>query len=360
MHARPYVRRWRPRVVLARAALIGALILVAGCASPQTPSTAMDAAEQPFEVRLHCMGEGGALMAMEATWFDSCWGHVGHHTYLLPDPVVVHAVAGHVFAVEVTGTAVAGASVVTLQSSLDGLDWTELGHVPYVSDDDDRNDLVFDIATSPTTVRFVRIAMPPSIHDGLAGYLDHTNLTLTATRPTVPVAPLQAPATHQCGSSVLEDFFPEHPCWFGGRDAVDEAAGGEPSGVHSSIVGSQSSYYDSPSFLHTYVVAGAVGAFEATLRVQLWRAQQTPLCTVTYQEAPPVTPSVRAEASPDGVQWTTVAEAPGSYSDEVRLEGTIPPGMALLRFGTGAAAGDQVGCHHPAAFLLESGFVLAG
>ncbi|MHB1262362.1 MAG: hypothetical protein ACYC2H_11685 [Thermoplasmatota archaeon] len=346
--------------MLFRLALMAILLVLAGCASPSTAPDALADAERPFQVRLHCMGEDGGLMAMEASWFGSCWGHVGHHTYLLPEPVVVHAMAGTFFAVEVTGTTVAGPAVVTVQASLDGLSWTLLGEVPYASDVDDRNEIAFDVPTPATTARFVRVAMPPSTHDGLAGYLDHTNLTLTATAPLTPVPPLQAPTTQACATAVLEAFFIEHPCWFGGRDRVDEAFGGEPAGVHTDPVGTEGSYYDSPSFLHTYVVAGTQGAFDATVRVQLWRAQQTPLCTVTYQAAPPITPDVRAEASPDGVQWSTVAEAPGSYTDEVRLEGTIPPGMALLRFGTGPAAGDQVGCHHPAAFLLESGFVLVG
>ena len=345
----------------ALAALL-ACALVAGCSDAPADEEPVAASEALSTLHLACMGGEGSIPALESSYLGSCWGHIGHHTYLLPGPRVLQAVNGTLFAVEVDATNVAGEPELAVEASLDGAAWTLVGTIAYPlgQDPSDRYQINFSFETSATPLRLLRIRMPPSQYEGLAGYLDGSDLTATVSPPEAGMAlpPLPVRTAGTCGDGVMESFFPSHPCWFGGYDNVDRLAGGDPQLIHVSWDVTDPGWFDSPSFLHTYILGeGAGGALEATARVQMWRLVHYGICSGTDPSNADVLPEVVIQASADGATWTEVARASGPYDQDIALAGDVPDGSRLLRFGTAPGASfDQGGCHHSLAFVVESGY----
>ncbi len=311
----------------------------------------------PQAIALHCRNASLGVVAMESSYLGSCWGHVGHHTYFLGDAYTLQHVAGRVFAVEIAYTTLADEPVLPVQVSLDGANWTTVAGFDYPlgEDPEDRYEIFTSAAVADVSFRFLRVHMPRSAHEGLAGYLDASNFTLQATpapgAPPEPAARLSA----DCHEGLLDSFFADHPCWFGGYDPVDRQQGGDPETLHASWDIYDESWFDSPSFLHTYYLAGVGGRLHADVTVQMWRMFHYGLCSGLDPLRTPVVPTVVAEASGDGQTWTRIAEVPGSYLDPVELEGDVPDDTRFLRFGAGRGASySQGGCHHPVAFVVDS------
>ncbi|HJQ93459.1 MAG TPA: hypothetical protein VJ874_04140 [Candidatus Thermoplasmatota archaeon] len=341
--------------------LLSMMIAGSGCLDPAGgPAAELDATST--QLRLHCLGDQG-IPTLESSYFGSCWAHIGHHTYFVGPAVTLVGLAGTVSAVEITGTSLAEDPQLAVETSLDGQAWTQVGVIPYPLGEDasDRYEIPVNLTTEPTAFQFLRVRMPRSVHEGLAGYLDHSDLTASV-QPGGASGAVVVSRTGDCSDgAVMEDFFPEHPCWFGGIDVVDRTQGGAPQ--HSQVGASQTeeSWYDSPSFLHTYLLAGGPGgALEATVRPQLWRlAHYAGRCSALdpLHASPSVV--VLAQASSDGVAWAEVARGSTQTDEPVRLQGTVQDGAMFLRFGADRGpAWDFGGCHHPTAFLVDSSFSL--
>lgn len=310
-------------------------------------------------IDLHCRNADKGVIAMESSYLGSCWGHVGHHTYFLGQPHVLHHVAGRVFAVEIAYTTLADDAepVLPVQVSLDGSNWTTVAGFDYPlgQDPEDRYEIFTSATVEDVPFRFLRVHMPRSAHEGLAGYLDASNFTLAAS-PAANAPPEPAPQTSaDCRDGLLDSFFPEHPCWFGGYDNLDRQQGGDPDTLHASWDIYDESWFDAPSFLHTYYLSGVGGRLQADVTVQMWRLFHYGLCSGLDPLNTPVAPTVVAEASPDGQQWSLIAQEPGSYLDPVHLEGDVPDDTRFVRFGAGRGASYSAGgCHHPVAFVVDS------
>ncbi len=340
-----------------------ALAMLSGCTDTEGPATvAAAAAPETWELRMPCMGDGG-VPELESSFLGSCWGHIGHHTFFVDPPVALESLRGDIFAVEVTGTDVAGEPELPVDVSLDGLAWSRVGTIPYPlgQETEDRYAINVSLDGSGAPFRFLRLSMPPSQYEGLAGYLDGSNLTATVSAWAGPAPPLAERRESTCSDGILESFFVEHPCWFGGYDPLDRLQGGEPTGIHVSWEVVDPSWYDSPSFLHTYFLGnGTGGVVEATARIQMWRLTHYGTCSGRDPLAAPIQPDAVLQASPDGAAWTEVARAAGTYDDPIALSGTVPDGSRFLRFGAETSASfDSGGCHHPVAFVVESGYRIA-
>jgi len=358
------IRRRGPHRPMQRPAVLAVLALptllvLAGCLAPGPgPATTPAPGPSAAPALLDCGGADNGTAALEMSYLGSCWGHIGHHIYLVDPPRAVARVNGSLFAVEAEVAGIEGEPLIRFEASLDGRAWAPLGTAPYPYAGsgltEERHAIDFDFLADLVPARFVRVSMPPSTQEGLAGYIDHTRLFVHG-RPVEAAEPAPRP-TSDCLDGVLESFFPEHPCWFGGYDRVDEALGGGPAAAHLGTypIGS---YYDSPSFFHThYLGAGVEGPFAAEARVQHWRTpNQFALCSAYGGEAP-LRPVILAQASPDGRNWTEVARAEGDYDASVTLRGEAPEGTRLVRFAAAPSPGDQehAPCHHPVAFLVES------
>ncbi len=327
------------------------MVMLAGCVSD--PATTLSA---PQSLDLHCGDPAKGFVAMESSALGSCWGHVGHHTYFLGDAYVLHHVAGRVFAVEIAYTSLAEEPALPVQVSLDGSNWTTVARFDYPlgSDPEDRYEIFTNASVADVPFRFLRVHMPRSMHEGLAGYLDASNFTLQAT-PVAGVREAPGRLAATCADGLLDSFFDDHPCWFGGYDPIDRQQAGDPELVHASWDLYDESWFDSPSFFHTYYLPGAVGHLQANVTVQMWRMFHYGLCSALDPTRTPVDPTIWADISGDGQIWTRVAQVQGSYTDASQLEGAIPGGTRFVRFGSGPSASYEAGgCHHPVAFLVDS------
>ena len=339
-------------------------LVLSGCADGSDSQVAAADAVAPTTLRLQCLGLDGGIPALETSFLDSCWGHIGHHTYFVEEPVALVALTGQVFPVEVAYTTLAGHPALPVELSLDGRQWTTVGTIPYPLGEDasDRYEVQVDLPNvAMVPFRFLRVSMPLSAHDGLAGYLDGSNLTAYVL-PLADAPPLEPTAGGTCSDGdVMEDFFAEHPCWFGGMDAVDRALGGSPRLGQVAISQTEESWYDSPSFLHTYVVGGGPGGpFQASVTAQLWRVgHYAGRCSALDPLNASTSTVILAQASPDGALWAEVARSNGGNDEPILLEGTLPDGSMFLRFGgERGASWDFGGCHHPQSFLVESSFTI--
>ncbi|MHB8634483.1 MAG: hypothetical protein ACYDBQ_11065 [Thermoplasmatota archaeon] len=328
-------------------------LLVAGCMTTPTglgapPSVAL-------HVALHCGGPNETSFEFGA--LGSCWGHFGHATYLLDPPLTVTRIEGTITAVEAEAAGIRGAPALSIEASLDGRRWTPIASLLYPQSGtgatEERHTWAFDAPVGNASVRLLRIRMPLSTQEGLAGYLDHTDLAITGGKATLePPAPR---ATSDCAQGLLESFFPTHPCWFGGDDPIDNVTG-SPDAVHLGMK-PKGSYYDAPSFLHTHALWNASGAFRANVIADSWRTtNQFALCSAEGNGAFPVQPHVFAQASANGTTWRTVATAQGNWGAPIVLRGVLPAATAFVRFQVERAPGDATdpACHHPAGFLVAS------
>lgn len=309
---------------------------------------------------LHCGGKANATAAMETSFLGSCWGHVGHHTYYRPDPVTIHGIAGTVFAVEVEPAETDDAPMIHIQASLDGSEWTDIAQFEYplglrLLILSGRHEIAFNETTEPTPARFVRIHMPRSDLDGLAGYLDASRANVTVS--PAEAAPLPERASSTCERHVMEAFFPEHPCWFGGQDNIDRHAPvDDPTGLHAAYEMVDDSWWDAPSFIHTHVLGNVSGPFSAEVSAEIWRLTHHVFTCGTQRAVEGAGGfDILAQASPDGVTWTEVGRVHAQTGQAATLSGALPEASRFLRFGTEPAGNyDAGGCHHPVAFMTSS------
>lgn len=306
------------------------------------------AAPKNVTLKLRCGGDKATpYWAMEFTASKgTCWMHGGHHTYFFGDRTyrLVRA-TGMAFAVEqmfspptevVPGSP--GTTPVWLEASLDGRTWTPAGFAPYRLLTS-RQEVKFDIGKGPE-FRFLRVRAPRSAAQGLSGYVDHTSLDVVAAPlgrvPTPKPALGFRTAELTCEDDILEDFFAEHPCTFGGINR-----------------------YDAPSFFHTYFLGDGVRLSQLSGRFRLgpWRTDDTP-----------ATQDCKAfvQISVDGVRWTNVGTFDGSYGEDREFFVTLKnvPARFVRLFPDYHPRYDDTRTaaplHHPKGFFLDSTLTVTG
>lgn len=244
-----------------------AAVLLAVLSVALLPATAR--AEGRQSLVLYCEDhEGflpeGAVPSMEASYWPEpggCWQHIGMHTYFPGVNKVyrLHGGSGFVNIVEQYFTAptelVADgtATRMAVETSLDGLTWTEAATVaipwtpltPSVGTYEGAPALTLDAVSGPVRFsftadgelfRFLRLRESKSASQGLAGFMDHSEVTLdvsVASKVDKPVLSARRDVAKTCAADILEDVFAEHPCTYGG--------------IHD---------FDAPSFYHTYPLGG--------------------------------------------------------------------------------------------------------
>lgn len=301
----------------------------------------------------------------------TCWMHAGHQTYDLGGPVTVVGGEGHVLSVEQQyspSTEVEnGTTPIVIETSSDGRQWDRVADVEYqfvedlgdgVIGDELRQKIQFTFESHQPNAEFFRVHEPRSTAEGLSGFLDRTKLYLfvndTAAHP--PAAPTQpATETLTCeAGDVLEDFFADHPCTFGGINR-----------------------YDAPSFFHTYPLGeGAeVSSVEASAEVAPWRTDDWFLPIVVSDDpeslqaySDQVTGSeLSLQVSDDGVTWQTLATAEVVYGDEqnfsVSLNEPVDADLVRLIPGRHPLFDDYRSngpLHHPDAFFVSSQVTVTG
>lgn len=330
--------------------------LAAGCISSKEDSA------RPRPLVLKCDGGEGNASAFEFAYFGSCWGHVGHHLYAFDPPRLLTEVRGRIFAVEAEVAGIDGPPEISIEASLDGVNWTRFAAVPYpvtgTGLTEERHEIAVDVKGAVTPARFVRVAMPRSTQDGLAGYLDHTELDFGSAQLSSVAPPARSAAAGRCEDGLMDSFFAEHPCWFGGRDAGGGALDGALSGYHVAPRG-PGSHYDSPSFFHTYALGAPAkgGVLDATVAGSHWRSPtQLASCRASEPTSDNLAPVVLAEASADGVTWTNAGRGQGAWGERIAIGGEVPALSRFLRFVFAPNPGDdlQASCHHPVGFLTSS------
>lgn len=302
-------------------------------------------------LKLVCGGDASfPYWAMEYTASKgTCWIHGGHHTYYMRGAYAFHGVHGLAYAVEqefapsatVVNATHPLSAPVRVEVSLDGLTWTHVGEALYAYGPQ-RQYVWFDVQGHGEPFRFLRLAAPPSLTEGLSGYLDHSDLRVVADALASPVAASGATSkTLDCATGgVMEDFFALHPCTFGGVDR-----------------------YDAPSFFHTYVAGASsnLTRVSGSFTLAPWRSDDffsgTPLARANATKA-------FVQVSTDGIEWTTVATVNATYglpqAFDVALPGTEATFVRLFpeyhaNFDTSIAPH-----HHPRAYFLDSRVTLEG
>lgn len=310
--------------------------------------------------RVGCGADPSVLWNMEMTASKgSCWLHGGHHTYYMQGLYAFRGVRGYAYAVEQEMAPSDGAANVSdplaapvaIEISRDGQAWTEVtaARYPY---GEIRQYVFFDGVGSGQEFRFLRIRAPDSLAHGLSGYVDASELRIEMDDVAAPPAPPAVNGTRllDCrAGDVMEDFFAEHPCWFGGIDR-----------------------YDSPSFFHTYPVGdqSQVTRIRGNFTLGPWRTDDFmfggPLLFLTTGPSRNVTSLAYVQVSADGVNWTTVATVLAPYG--------VPTGFDVSFNATAASfvrlfpeyhanydrIAQQPSHHHPRAYFLDSRVAVDG
>lgn len=355
-----------------RVALAAALALLA-LAPP--PSAADEAA---VEVRLlRCYGNSlpgeppaTAILENQFELGLRCWGHIGTHTYFVgtDDVLALRGGRGVVTPAE-TGAQGAGVFVLTgpvlepgvvVESSLDGRAWRSLLVVPVpdgvtnlarAAERLARQDLPdppvrsmfqnkpvlhFELPDSGVEFRFLRLRAPMSATGGLSGYVDGSELWVNVTRVArAEPATRPGPSEFDCGAHILEDVFADHPCSFGAT----------------------ASYFDAPSFTHTYFLdaASRVGNASGSALLHPYRS----LATVQQREA---VINVTLETSLTGNNdWVPRGEFRAAYGVPAPFELSVDADARLVRLRAEPhALFASGGTRHFAGFLVSSTLVLDG
>jgi len=343
-----------------RSSVVAALLLLvaAGCTVP-TPSTSpppAGAAPEVAQLALHCGAANQS--ALEFGALGSCWGHYGHHTYLLDRPVRIEHINGTLTAVEAEVAGIDGPAQVAFDVSTDGIAWAQIAAVDYPYSGtgltEERHTFNFSVdASAAAAARLLRLHMPHSKQQGLAGYLDNSDLRLWGRYEAAP-PPLPRHRS-DCAGGIVESFFASHPCWFGGYDATDQAPG-SPDGYHLATKPT-GTYYDAPSFLHTHAMWGVQGAFQGQAKITHFRTtNQFALCGAEGNGDFPLHPTLLVHASTDGTHWTEVARSSGDYGAPIDVDGQLPTNTTFVRFVAAVAPGDSAdpACHHPVGLITDS------
>lgn len=315
-----------------------------------------------------------------------CWIHGGHHTFVLEEPVRILGGEGFVRSVEQPFSPPTEyeqqplqTTPIHVQVSPDGQSWTELDAIEYAFLSDPigfalfpftgaRQDITFELeADEETPARFIRVHQPRSLAQGLSGFLDQSRIDFFV-EPVDDPEPITSGDTTvdtlalSCQEGdLLEDFFADHPCWFGGINR-----------------------YDAPSFYHTYQPGqgATVTSIEASVEILPWRTDDywTP---VPVTDAEGVTlarederqayrdqvqnATVTLQASPDGRSWETLSSTSVPYgaltSLTVDLDEPEPARFLRLVPGFHPRFDDFRSVpanHHPEGFFVASQLELEG
>lgn len=305
-------------------------------------------------LRLRCGSDPSTTRwAMEFTSSrGSCWLHGGHHTYFMGDEAyTLRALRGRAFTVEQQLSPPTelgnepGSTPLHVEVSVDAVTWTHvaMGDYRFVSTNQ-RQDVFFDAPGASQPFRFVRVHEPRSAAQGLSGYLDHTELDVEADYAGDVETPVVAPDVRAlaCGAGdVMEDFFPEHPCWFGGIDR-----------------------YDAPSFWHTYFLGdGArLSRIEGTFTLLPWRTDDWTQGNSTTNATGV---AAYVQTSVDGVNWTDAATVRTAFGAPTPFRVDVDTPARFVRFfpEEHARFDDLAGSasnHHPKGYFVETGLVLTG
>jgi hypothetical protein len=208
-------------------------------------------------------GLGGR--AMETSFrFGNCGGHHGMQTWYVGDRGVF-TLAGGDYRFMYTETSYDGPPEqnVTIEASLDGILWATIATVPINASatpvwvpNNVPDHSVRPLPAFGEPFRFIRIHLDRALDGGLAGYLDgaYLGLNVTSADPaTVPPLPYASGLVFDCAADILEDLFPEHPCWFGDDDG---APLGRVQGLPEPLA--DDGWLSSASYHHTYPVGSRV------------------------------------------------------------------------------------------------------
>lgn len=318
------------------------MVSIAMCASLAV-LVAPARAEAPV-TRFRCDGSGD-VAAMEnsfiaATGQGACWFHLGHHTYDTGAPHRIGHVVGSVFSVEVTfspptelGVPTNPTSPIALlafEGSLDGLTWTTLASIPYRLRVQ-RQAIDFDFDAQGALARFLRIRQPRAASQGLSGYLDSSSFDADLTAVPPVASTVSAARSLTCSEDIMERFFAEHPCWFGGINR-----------------------YDAPSVFHTYPLGPSViSHVSGTATLLPWRSDD-------YAENGGSETEIRGflQTSVDGATWNEVANFVGTYGDpipfDVTFEQPVEASFARLVAEYHTGLGTHPALKHVRGMLLDS------
>ncbi len=309
-------------------------------------------------VRAGCTGlSPRPIAAMEfSASGGTCWMHGGHHTYDLGGSFTLVSGHGYTAAVEMvyappkedTGEGDPFLAPIHVATSPDGLTWAPLTFITYDVLGSVWQSSVFTFGASADPFRFIRIHNPQSATEGLSGFLDNSQFTLYANEaPATPgAAPTAGTRDLSCADGDhMEDFFAEHPCWFGGIDR-----------------------YDSPSMLHTYPLGpgATVDHISGTFTVAPWRTDDwfSPLVPAPEQVYGTI---VTIETSTDGTTWTAQGAVDALFGVPTSFNLTLPSstGASFVRLiPDGHPRFDQHAAfapnHHLEAYFLDSGISVTG
>lgn len=346
-------------------------------------------ADVPVVLSSHCVDHGDRFDLSSMEWSlggKPCWIHGGHHTFVLEEPARILGGEGFVRSVEQPFSPPSEyeeqplqTTPIHVQVSPDGQTWTELDAIEYAFLSDPigfalfpftggRQDITFELdGAEDILVRFIRVHQPRSLAQGLSGFLDQSRIDFF-TEPIEdpePATPQASPADSLVLSceegDLLEDFFAEHPCWFGGVNR-----------------------YDAPSFYHTYQPGqgATVTSIEASVEILPWRTDDywTP---VPVLDAEGVTlaredereayrdqvenATVTIQASPDGRSWKTLSSTNVAYGEPTTISVGLdePEPARFLRLVPGFHPRfdqyrDVPANHHPEGFFVASQLELTG
>jgi hypothetical protein len=297
-------------------------------------------------VHLRCDGGtvGGApsIAAMENEYITkayknsgACWFHLGHHTYDLQREVSLERITGSVFSVEQQFSPPtemnSNGFAIIIEVSRNGTTWSEVAR-PLYTLGSMRQTITFDIDTSSTLARYVRVREPRSAAQGLSGYIDSSSIDLQVIDlGSTPV--IRRPTIMRCDRDIMERFFNEHPCWFGGINR-----------------------YDSPSVFHTYPIdPGPLTDVAGSVTFLPWRSDD-----YTQNGGSRTAIAGVVQASVDGVTWSTVANVAGIYGVPISFAFPYSAPANYIRL----AAEYHTGAHtHPAlkhvrGFIIDSSLTL--
>lgn len=319
-----------------------------------------DAAEHALSFRCRDKPHWG-LHSMEYSWsLGTCWMHGGHHTYTLEDTVEIVGGQGRLFSVEQQfspPTEYEEAPFKTplaLEVSTDGVSWERLDAAEYRFLEDPREGSIgfltrqavhFSFETEPTPAEMFRVHQPRSAAQGLSGFIDASRGYLLAndTDAGPPQAPPEGSLELSCQEDLMEAFFAEHPCWYGGINR-----------------------YDAASFFHTYHPGEGtmVDRVEASVAVGPWRTDDW-FRPITFQVEEQVNQTtqtrVHLQASPDGQAWSTIATHVVPFGQETTFATELaePAPASFLRLVTdhhplSEEYRSSAPLHHPEAYFLHS------
>lgn len=283
-----------------------------------------------------------AIAAMENEYITqayknsgACWFHLGHHTYDIGREVELVRLTGSAFSVEQqfsppTEINDNGFSII-IESSRTGISWQEIAR-PLYTLGFQRQTVSFDVAAGNRLARYIRIREPKSAMQGLSGYIDSSNFDAEVIDPgETPV--IRRPTTMSCQSNIMERFFNEHPCWFGGINR-----------------------YDSPSVFHTYPLdPGPLASVAGSVTFLPWRSDD-----YTQNAGSRTAIAGVVQASVDGVSWTKVGNVVGVYGVPITFSFPYSAPANYIRlaaeYHTGASTHPAL--KHVRGFIVDSSLQL--